>query len=783
MILVFGGTTEGRNAVRLLDESGSPYWYSTRSGDQSVSCRNGIRISGALDEQDMIRCCREHGIRLIIDAAHPFALRLHDTIDRVSRQERLPVIRFERRYPPRDPGIRWCEDYPDALQQLERAGIRSLLALTGVQTIARLKPFWEKHLCRFRVLDREDSVQKALSQGFPREQLIFFPLDGISAPEDPVAPAAVAATAAAGIYDHSGISEVSDVSGAVSLNTGPAEVLSGPAPAKASPSRLNGRILRMETDLLRQLAPEAVLTKESGESGYFPEKAAAARALGIPVFAIKRPPLPASFLTVTGEFGLRKKIEQLLPEFFPLHWGVTTGTCAAAAAKAATLTLLTGCESASVSLSLPSGEEITLPVARTEIRSAQPHGTETSGSRTPRTEEDRRGDPFSTEPRGGKIPGGKIPGVQTLRTEDNETEVRQTETRYAEMPGNPFIRSELPEDEVSGSNPVCSEPGSGSPPSSAPQVQALLSQAPQSAALRPESVSCTVIKDAGDDPDVTDGSAVTATVRFNNTPHIRILRGEGVGVVTLPGLGIPVGEPAVNAVPREMIRREIRTLTENGADITLSIAGGRELAEKTFNPKLGIEGGLSIIGTSGIVRPFSSEAFIAAIQKEIDVAKALGNHTLVINSGARSERFVRREYPHLPPQAFIHYGNYIGETLSAAARRGIKKVILGIMLGKAVKLACGELDTHSRKTVMNKAFLRSVAQQAGCSSHTEAVISGLTLARELWTLLPVSEQDKFFPELLGCCYRHTAPLLPGGTLDILLISEDGEIPYRKKGIV
>ena len=178
-------------------------------------------------------------------------------------------------------------------------------------------------------------------------------------------------------------------------------------------------------------------------------------------------------------------------------------------------------------------------------------------------------------------------------------------------------------------------------------------------------------KDAGDDPDVTNGYTILSTVSLTDAPGVHFLPGEGVGTVTLPGIGIPVGEPAINQTPRRMITNEVKQLLHShglhsGVAVRISVPGGSELAQKTFNPKLGIIGGISIIGTSGIVRPFSSEAFVNSIRKEIQVARALGCTDIVINSGAKSENYLRTRFPDLPPQAFIHYGNYIGETLRLA---------------------------------------------------------------------------------------------------------------------
>ena len=289
-----------------------------------------------------------------------------------------------------------------------------------------------------------------------------------------------------------------------------------------------------------------------------------------------------------------------------------------------------------------------------------------------------------------------------------------------------------------------------------------------------------VIKDAGDDPDVTNGCKICATValRDGGGEGIRFLQGEGVGRVTLPGLGLEIGGPAINRTPREMITRELTALCDAPLDVTIAVPDGEKIARQTFNPKLGIVDGISIVGTSGIVMPFSSDAFVRSIRREVEVCRALSPERLVINSGARSERFVKAEYPDLPAQAFVHFGNFIGETLKIAAELGIPNVTMGIMVGKAVKLAEGSLDTHSKKVVMNKAFLQTVAAESGCSPSASEAITGITLARELWHALTDNDRDRFFPALLRLCHRHCAPLLPDGHLTILLIDEDGNIPYR-----
>jgi cobalt-precorrin-5B (C1)-methyltransferase len=283
------------------------------------------------------------------------------------------------------------------------------------------------------------------------------------------------------------------------------------------------------------------------------------------------------------------------------------------------------------------------------------------------------------------------------------------------------------------------------------------------------------VKEAGDDPDVTNGIEVRAKVE--KATQFEICGGNGVGRFTLPGFDYPVGEAAINKGPREMIRKNILAVMNHGDSphdslrITISVPNGEEIAKRTFNPRLGIEGGISIIGVSGIVKPFSEEAFIDSIRKCMEVAKASGSERVVINSGGKSERFVKTMYPDLPQQAFVEYGNYIGDTLKIANELGIKNITLGVMLGKAVKLAAGNLDTHSRKTTMDKAFIQQMLEEAGISID----ISDMTLARELWERIPESKRTEFACTVIRHCYEHCAPLLPNGELTILLIDDNGKI--------
>jgi cobalt-precorrin-5B (C1)-methyltransferase len=210
--------------------------------------------------------------------------------------------------------------------------------------------------------------------------------------------------------------------------------------------------------------------------------------------------------------------------------------------------------------------------------------------------------------------------------------------------------------------------------------------------------------------------------------------------------------------------------------VTISVPQGEDIARRTFNPRLGIEGGISIIGVSGIVKPFSEEAFIESIRKCMEVAKASGTDRVVLHSGMKSEGFLQTHYPDLPQQAFVEYGNAIGATLQIAAELDIPRITLGIMLGKAVKLAEGHLDTHSKKQTMNKAFIIQMLEESGCDTKVIEQVASITLARELWGIIPSEQIETFCRTVIRHCREHCAPLLPHGELLILLIDDNGGSP-------
>ena len=221
----------------------------------------------------------------------------------------------------------------------------------------------------------------------------------------------------------------------------------------------------------------------------------------------------------------------------------------------------------------------------------------------------------------------------------------------------------------------------------------------------PQQAVCTVIKDAGDDPDVTHGAEIGACVTLENgraDGALRITGGTGVGVVTKPGLGIAPGQAAITAGPVAMINDSVNAVLDEhsvdaGVHVEVFVPDGERLARKTLNARLGIVGGLSILGTTGIVRPMSHEAYTATIEKAMDVARAAGLDHLVLTTGRRSERFAQQRWPHLAEEAFIQIGDFFQAAMEAAARRGFSSATLAVFFGKAVKMAQNAPHTHAAK--------------------------------------------------------------------------------------
>ncbi|MHA3915526.1 cobalt-precorrin-5B (C(1))-methyltransferase [Halovulum sp. GXIMD14793] len=247
-----------------------------------------------------------------------------------------------------------------------------------------------------------------------------------------------------------------------------------------------------------------------------------------------------------------------------------------------------------------------------------------------------------------------------------------------------------------------------------------------------------VQKDAGDDPDVTHGALIVATVRRGG-PGVRFLAGEGVGTVTRPGLPIPPGEPSINPVPRQMITQALEEVAAKagvqcGFEVELSVPGGEALAKRTWNPRLGIEGGISILGTTGIVRPFSCAAWIASIHRGIDVARAGGLRHVVGATGATSEKVAQARFG-LPDHAMLDMGDFAGGMLKYLAKHPVERLTIAGGFGKMTKLAQGALDLHSSRSQVDFAALAVMAEdtaiaQANTAAHA-LEIAGRSLAADV----------------------------------------------------
>jgi cobalt-precorrin-5B (C1)-methyltransferase len=234
----------------------------------------------------------------------------------------------------------------------------------------------------------------------------------------------------------------------------------------------------------------------------------------------------------------------------------------------------------------------------------------------------------------------------------------------------------------------------------------------------PAEATAGVVKDAGDDPDVTHGALVWATVRAGKPgTGVAFRAGTGVGTVTKPGLPLDVGEPAINPVPRQMIRTAVAAVaTRHGGTgdviVTVGVDGGADLAVRTWNPRLGILGGLSILGTTGIVVPYSCSAWIDSIRRGVDVARAAGHRHVAACTGATSERVVTELY-RLPDDALLDMGDFAGAVLKYLRRHPVPRLTIAGGIGKVAKLADGHLDLHSGRSTVDLGFLAGLAGTAG----------------------------------------------------------------------
>jgi cobalt-precorrin-5B (C1)-methyltransferase len=590
MILVFGGTTEGKKVAEILDFIDENYWYSTKIAT-SFDLK-GKAVSGGMDTTQIVNFCRENQIRLLIDAAHPFAENLHQNIHSASLQLEIPVLRYERVFQDfsNNKNVRLFDSYQQLSDAILSSDYQNILSLTGVQTIEKLKSIWQERNCYFRILDTDLSRSIAKKSGISHKNIISL------TPKD-------------------------DVNELV--------------------------------ELVKEKKADILLSKESGTSGYIESKIVASEKMDIPLWIVKHPVLPEFNHIVTSQKQLLQQIytlrKSILKKEGELRSGFTSGTCVTAAVKADFMALTEGKFSKSVEVFLPDGES----------------------------------------------------------------------AKY-------FI---FPE------------------------------------SLSTEKASCTVIKNGGDDPDITHAKEIGCELSISDKVGIHFKRGKGIGEVTLPGLQVAVGEPAINPVPREMITEALESLKEeyeieSGFDVKPFVPEGEKLGEQTFNPRVGVIGGISIIGTTGHVKPYSNEAFLDTIKYQLSVAYESGVKEVVFTSGKRSENILRSHFPHLPDTSFIHFGNMVGESIKMAVMQSITEINLAMMLGKAVKLAEGNLDTHSKNVQFNATFVANVAKEYGCSDEICSEIRKLKLANAILDILPYNENISFYKTIAKKCLSVCSEFIP-----------------------
>ena len=233
--------------------------------------------------------------------------------------------------------------------------------------------------------------------------------------------------------------------------------------------------------------------------------------------------------------------------------------------------------------------------------------------------------------------------------------------------------------------------------------------------VSPPDAEAVVVKDAGDDPDVTHGARLTAVVRWRGEAGLELDGGVGVGVVTKPGLGLEIGGPAINPVPRAMITQavgEVIDLASRGVRVVISVPDGEVMARKTTNARLGIIGGISILGTTGIVRPFSTASWRASVEQAISVLAAQGEDTVVLCTGGRTEQGAIGLLPDLPEVCFVEVGDFTGAALRRAVEHGLRRVVFVGMAGKLTKLAAGVLMTHYTRSKVSLDLLREITLAA-----------------------------------------------------------------------
>ena len=288
-----------------------------------------------------------------------------------------------------------------------------------------------------------------------------------------------------------------------------------------------------------------------------------------------------------------------------------------------------------------------------------------------------------------------------------------------------------------------------------------------------------VVKDAGDDPDVTNGARLTVSAAWlpANEPGgtVHLAAGPGVGTITLPGLGLPVGAPAINRVPARMIRAAVHEVTARPVVLTISVPGGADMAAKTSNARLGIVGGISILGTTGIVRPFSTASWRASVVQQVEVAAAQGQPHVVLSTGGRTDASAQRLLPDLPAVCFVEVGDFTGMALKRAAATGITRLTFVGMVGKITKLAAGVLMTHYRRSKVDGGLLEEVARLSGAPLEVVEAATATATARYFAETCMATDHFESLAELCRRARRACEGFVEGAlTVEVIMVDFEGE---------
>jgi cobalt-precorrin-5B (C1)-methyltransferase len=297
------------------------------------------------------------------------------------------------------------------------------------------------------------------------------------------------------------------------------------------------------------------------------------------------------------------------------------------------------------------------------------------------------------------------------------------------------------------------------------------------------SVTTSVIKDAGDDPDVTHGAEICSTVSFlPSRGQVIVDGGKGVGRITKPGLGLELGKAAINPVPFSMITQVVKEIAKDQLDshgfkVVISVPRGEEIAKQTDNPRLGIIGGISILGTTGIVLPYSTASFAASIRQSMDVSLAMGTDTVILTTGGRSEDYAKMYLgDSLPEHAYIQIGDFIGYSIKQCVDKNIRKAIVAGFIGKLTKMAMGVKQTHVRGSHVDMEFMAKVASECSSSRVVIEEVKKANTARHVSEIIDAHKVEGFYDSLCRKVFERLYEYSDGRIdLQVIMFDFDGKV--------